>query len=262
MMPADVERLRCDPTYASGYREAPACATYFIACNTRRGPLADIQLRRQIAAVIDTPRFARQALGRLEEPAGGLIPPGLLGYEAERGAPAGRLDTPKAASRDVELVCMVHSVFLSAYRAYFTRICDALRALGIRLRVIEGVGDLYEMPDSEQTLDLVITRWFADYPDAHTFCGMLHSREGIFGRFAGSEQFDRLLEKGQVTVDPQVRHGIYRQLEEIIAEEVCMIPLFHPQSYRFARPEIDGLEIGHDGPMVPYEVLSLNGDED
>jgi len=262
MMPADVERLRCDPTYASGYREAPACATYFIACNTRRGPLADIQLRRQIAAVIDTPRFARQALGRLEEPAGGLIPPGLLGYEAERGAPAGRLDTPKAASRDVELVCMVHSVFLSAYRAYFTRISDALRALGIRLRVIEGVGDLYEMPDSEQTLDLVITRWFADYPDAHTFCGMLHTREGIFGRFAGSEQFDRLLEKGQVTVDPQVRHGIYRQLEEIIAEEVCMIPLFHPQSYRFARPEIDGLEIGHDGPMVPYEVLSINGDED
>ncbi|HFE44891.1 MAG TPA: hypothetical protein ENJ18_05255 [Nannocystis exedens] len=262
MLPEDVERLRRDSTYASGYREAPACATYFIACNTRSGPLADIQLRRQLVGVIDKSRLARQTIGRLVEPAAGLIPPGLLGYEAERGTSAGRVDTPQVGSRDIELVCMVHSVFLSTYRAYFTRVCDAFRALGIRLRVIEGIDGLYEMSAQEGGLDLVFTRWFADYPDAHTFCGMLHSHEGIFGRMAGSERFDRLLEQGQVAADPQDRHGIYRQLEEIIAEDVSIIPLFHPQSYRFARPEVDGLEIGHDGPMVPYEALSTSYDED
>ncbi len=260
MLPEDVEALRRDPTYASGYREAPAFATYFIACNTRRGPLADPNLRRQIAAAIDRPRLARQTLGRLVKPAQGLIPPGLLGYEAERGGLTAPVDTPQAGSRDIELVCLVHSVFLTEYRAYYRRLCDTLAVLGIRLKVVDRVHNLYDQPEPEKTIDMALTRWYGDFPDAHTFFGLLHTREGVFGPLVGNERFDKLLEKGQVTPDPQGRHAIYRQLEEQIAEEASIIPLFHPQSYRFARPEVEGLEVGHDGPIVAYEELALRGD--
>ncbi len=261
MLPEDVEALRRDPTYASGYREAPAFATYFIACNTRRGPLADASLRRQIAAAIDRPRLAQQTLGRLVKPAQGLIPPGLLGYEAERGGPAAPVDTPQAGSRDIELVCLVHSIFLTEYRAYFRRLCDTLAVLGIRLKVIDKAHNLFDQPEPEKSIDMAVTRWYGDFPDAHTFFGLLHTREGVFGGLVGNERFDRLLEKGQVTPDPQGRHAIYRQLEEQLAEEASIIPLFHPQSYRFARPEVEGLEVGHDGPIVAYEELALRDSE-
>ncbi|MEZ4385666.1 MAG: ABC transporter substrate-binding protein [Nannocystaceae bacterium] len=261
MVPEDVEALRRDPVYASGYRENPSFATYFIACNVHRGPLADRALRRQIAEAIDRPRLARQTLGRLVKPAQGLIPPGLLGYEAETGAAVAPVDTPQAGLRDIELTCLVHSVFLSEYRAYFRRLCETLAVLGIRLKVLEGYHNLYDLPEPEKKLDVTITRWFGDFPDAHTFCGTLHTREGVFGPLVGSERFDKLLEKGQVTADPQARHAIYRQIDELIAEEACIIPLFHPQTYRFARPEVEGLQVSHDGPVVAYEDLALRGDE-
>ena len=261
MVPEDVEALRRDPVYASGYRENPSFATYFIACNVHRGPLADRALRRQIAEAIDRPRLARQTLGRLVKPAQGLIPPGLLGYEAETGSSVAPVDTPQAGLRDIELNCLVHSVFLSEYRAYFRRLCETLAVLGIRLKVLEGYHNLYDLPEPEKKLDLTITRWFGDFPDAHTFCGTLHTREGVFGPLVGSERFDKLLEKGQVTADPQARHAIYRQIDELIADEACIIPLFHPQTYRFARPEVEGLAVSHDGPVVAYEELSLRGDE-
>ena len=255
------ERPNLAVVYASGYRENPSFATYFIACNVHRGPLADRALRRQIAEAIDRPRLARQTLGRLVKPAQGLIPPGLLGYEAETGSSVAPVDTPQAGLRDIELNCLVHSVFLSEYRAYFRRLCETLAVLGIRLKVLEGYHNLYDLPEPEKKLDLTITRWFGDFPDAHTFCGTLHTREGVFGPLVGSERFDKLLEKGQVTADPQARHAIYRQIDELIADEACIIPLFHPQTYRFARPEVEGLAVSHDGPVVAYEELSLRGDE-
>lgn len=92
--------------------------------------------------------------------------------------------------------------------------------------------------------------------DPHSFLGQLHTREGRFGQLSGTERCDRLLEKGQATVDPQLRHAIYRQLEALVQQDACVIPLFHPQTYRFGRPEIEGLEVSHGGPMVAYEELA------
>src|SRR4030095_5566799 len=82
LLPADADAFRHDPRFASGYREDPSLATYFIAFNRHRGPLQDAGLRRSIAQAIDVDRVVRRTLGRLFLPAHGLIPPGLLGYSA------------------------------------------------------------------------------------------------------------------------------------------------------------------------------------
>ncbi|HRI09921.1 MAG TPA: ABC transporter substrate-binding protein, partial [Nannocystaceae bacterium] len=261
LVPEDVEALRRDPTYASGYQETPSFATYFLALNTRRGPLADVALRRQIVKALDRPRLARQAIGRLARPAQGMIPPGLLGYEAERGGPSRAIDTPQPVVRDLELTALVHPVFLSEYKAYFRRLCETLGVLGIRLKIHEQTHNFLDVPRPEEVLDLGLTRWIADYPDAHSFVGLLHSREGLLGTFCGAERYDRLLERGQTIADPQARHAIYRQIEDMIASDAGLVPLFHPQTYRFVRPELGGLELSHGGPVVAYDELEVAGDE-
>ena len=43
-------------------------------------------------------------------------------------------------------------------------------------------------------------------------------------------------------------------------QDACLIPLFHPQTYRFARPEVEGLEVSHGGPCVIYDELALRDD--
>ncbi len=98
----------------------------------------------------------------------------------------------------------------------------------------------------------------ADYPDADTFVqGVLHSRDGRLGRFCGMPEIDALTERGRTEIDPRTRESIYREIEEIVAREALLIPLFHEQVYRFARPEVDGLAVGFGQPIVQYENLTI-----
>ncbi len=54
-----------------------------------------------------------------------------------------------------------------------------------------------------------------------------------------------------------VRHSLYREIEEIIAREALVLPLFHEQAYRFARPEVEGLSVSFWGQMVDYSSLRV-----
>ena len=62
---------------------------------------------------------------------------------------------------------------------------------------------------------------------------------------------------GLAESDPGVRHAVYREVEEMIAREALLLPLFHDQLYRFGRPELEGLEISFSPPYVDYASLSL-----
>ncbi len=104
----------------------------------------------------------------------------------------------------------------------------------------------------------MIGRWAADYPDADTFANILATKNGILGKLCGSGEVDRLIARGRSETSPAVRHGIYRQIEEIIARDSLLLPLFHEQTYRFARPEVQGLSLSYGGIAVDYAGLRIN----
>jgi ABC-type oligopeptide transport system substrate-binding subunit len=107
-------------------------------------------------------------------------------------------------------------------------------------------------------IDMIIGRWIGDYPDADTFAhGMLHSHAGIIGGFCGSPALDRRVESGREESDPATRHAIYHEIEQTVTRDALLLPLFHEQSYRIARPEIEGLRLNLGFPEVPYEELRL-----
>lgn len=109
----------------------------------------------------------------------------------------------------------------------------------------------------EARVDLILARWNADYPDADNFAYRLHSQGGNLGRLCGSPEVDRLIESGRSETAPAVRHSLYRRIEEIIARDALLLPLFHEQAYRFARPEVEGLSIVFGSPTVVYEELRI-----
>jgi ABC-type oligopeptide transport system substrate-binding subunit len=104
--------------------------------------------------------------------------------------------------------------------------------------------------------EIFLARWIADFPDADTFVhGLVHSEEGLWGRFVGEPALDELAEKGREEPDPAERHALYRQAEEHLQREALAVPFFHEQVYRFARPEVEGLQVGFSRPVVAYEKL-------
>jgi ABC-type transport system substrate-binding protein len=267
LLPADAETLRHDARFASGYRETPRLQTYFIAFNRRRGPMKDVALRRTLAGAIDVPRAVRRSLGRLAIPAHGLIPPGLLGHSAAAASrqPAKAASTSsdsevmQTVSREsVELLAAIHPSFFGEYAALYDEIAQAFREIGYTIRSAGTTMAEYMEARQNETADLVIGRWGADYPDADTFThGILHSKEGFMGRYWGDTGLDPLIERGRSETDPRVRHAIYREIEERIASEALLLPLFYDQVCCFARPEVEGLSMGLCNPIVAYENLSL-----
>jgi len=262
LLPADAEALRHDPRFASGYRESPRLLTYLMAFNSRAGAFRDAGLRRGLANALDRPALVRKTLGRSALPATGLIPPGLLGHSAEAGArpAAGRAPDETVSKETVEVSAVVHPIFFKEYASYLQELTGVLREMGVGLRIVNRTqAEMLEGLRSGSA-DLYLGRWDADYPDADSFVrGLIHTREGILGAFCGSPEVDRLAEAGRAESDPRIRHSIYRQVEEILAREALLVPLFHEQVYRFAQPGVEGLTVGYSAPAVRYEDLRMRG---
>jgi oligopeptide transport system substrate-binding protein len=260
LLPADVDALRRDPEFASGYRETPRLMTYYAAFNTHRGALSDRRLRRTLTRTVDVESLVRQTLGRLAFPAHGLIPPGLLGHDpASTSRASASLSTAPPLSAEIELTAALNPVFFGEYTALVRELERAFRVQRVKIKTVNKTIDEWFEAAKGATVDLVVGRWGADYPDADTFAYILHSRDGILGPLCGSPEVDRLIERGRAETSPTVRHSLYRQIEEIIARDTLLLPLFHEQTYRFARPEVEGLSLTYGVTAVDYASLRVRG---
>jgi ABC-type transport system substrate-binding protein len=153
---------------------------------------------------------------------------------------------------------MANPILFGEFGAFTKELTQVFREMGYSIRVVNKTMAEFIEAQKDAPTDLGIGRWIADYPDADTFAqGVLHSREGVYGRYCGKPEIDALSERGRGEIDPRTRESVYREVEEIVAKEALLIPLFHEQVYRFARPEVEGLALGFGQPIVQYENLSI-----
>ena len=104
---------------------------------------------------------------------------------------------------------------------------------------------------------MYIGRWNADYPDPDSFASIFHSQTGFFGRVCSSPEIDRLIARARSESVPTLRHALYLELEETLAADAVILPMFHEQAYRIARPEVDGLTLGLGTPTVSMEEIRI-----
>jgi len=86
---------------------------------------------------------------------------------------------------------------------------------------------------------------------------VFHSQTGFFGRVCSSPEIDRLIARARSESVPALRHTRYRELEDMLAADAIILPMFHEQAYRIARPEVDGLTLGLGTPTVSMEELRI-----
>lgn len=248
----DRESLRNDPEYRPLLHEYPTLATYFLVFNAHSGPMADASLRRRLAASIDVNALTAASFGASAMPARSLIPPGLLGYEPPRRS----AKHSPTANRPQATVTLQAAMIPGVAESLEKSLTDAFAREGVRLDVtIVGAGALEETCRAA-AVDMVIGGWLGDYCEADAFTyPVLHSESGLYGRFIGSDELDRLCEAGRSETDPDARHDIYRQIETLLQEQALLVPFCHRQSYCFVQPEIRGVRLRLSPSSLAFDRL-------
>jgi peptide/nickel transport system substrate-binding protein len=227
LFPADIEALRRDPEFAAGYRESPRLSTYFAAFNIQREPFNDKILRQSLTSSIEVASLVRRTLGRMALPAHGLIPPGLLGHNPKQTA-RDRYSTSAPVrvkpGSPIEIKTALNAVYLGEYSAVFNELTNAFAEHNLRVTAANRTMPEFAELRQQGSADLLLTRWIGDFPDTDNFVRLLHSQVGAIGRYCGTAEIDRLIERGVGETSPAVRHTIYREIEEIIAREALLLP--------------------------------------
>lgn len=236
--------LLTDPaTGLDGYQvyETPLFALAYIAFGGREEPLDDIHVRRAIQLGFDVGAYLAASVGDLVMEPEGVIPMGVLGR-------AWRIDMPgpnlEAARRELSQSRYGSAANVPPIRIHAADVApveamrDVLgRDVGLEIQAVQVNWSDFLSGLSKRRWDAYSVFWGMDYPDPEALLGMLWE-SGSADNYTGyhNDEFDALLDESRRAADDIVRQDIYMEAQQMLIDDVAVIPLYVPRRFTLARP--------------------------
>lgn len=222
-------------------------ATFFLRFNTARPPLDDARVRRALSLAIDRERFVRDVMRGGPTPAGHLTPPGTAGFDA--GLPP-RQDVATARRLLAEAGYPEGRNFPKLDYLYNSTEANRVIAEALQQMWRTGLGVDIALNNQEARAQAETMRagnyqigryaWAGDYLDPSTFLELMTGDSGNNMTRWRNAEYDRLFAESNRTTDRARRHEIFRRLEQIIADEAPIAPLYFYVRNHLRRPEVKG----------------------
>ena len=254
----ETDFARIQETGAQGFT-APTARLYFYSMNTASGPLANSLIRQAVSLAIDRDGIVEAVLSGVGGvPAGTIYPAGKSWasdieptYDPARAeellAEAGAVKQGGIWMLDGEpLEIEILTYSSRAALPPTAEITQAfLQQIGITASVRVGEygasNDALEAGDG----DMFLQAWvMLPQGDPGSILGFLLASDG--GSNAGNyanPAMDALLIEGQTTFDKAERERIYDEVQQIIATDVPLIPVFHVSQAVVARDGLTGYQV-------------------
>jgi len=241
----------------------PYVATYFYRVDVTEPHLADRRVRRALALSIDRRAITESITKAGQIPSWALVPHGIPGYERaemEHAPQEPNLAGYDAAfARDCERArellaeagfgpggadfptMEIHYNTAEAHRDIAGAVADGWkRHLGIDAKLLNQEWKVYL--DTQANLDFQVSRssWIGDYADPNTFLDLFvtggeNNRTGW-----GEERYDRLIEAARKESDPERRLELLHDAEELLMEELPVLPVYTYVTQNMRRPRLGG----------------------
>jgi peptide/nickel transport system substrate-binding protein len=235
--------------------------TRYIVLNPFHDEVADVEVRRAIAAGIDRDRINEDVFNGNVEPIYSMIPPGYdvsqpYFQEYDDQEPGDFIDEPVSFSlhyggerygpTEPSLVQVIQ------------RTLEETGLFEVELVSTEWAQFTEEAwPGDDGQYPVFMLGWNPDYIDPDTYVEQFYWSEGFVGSMYNDDEMDELVLAEQAELDADARTDIFDQIQRKAAEDVVNIPLFQEVPYVFARPEIGGLEDTMDETLIMrYWVVS------
>jgi len=264
--PKLISELRQDPRYAPYILTTTQLHTSYLGFDASAAPFDRVEVRKAINHAINRQRINEHVYSGLAIPAQSLLPPGLLGYDANlRGYP---YDPERA--RDLMREAGYGSGFSVEYRTWESDefnnsglvplVIEDLGAIGVRVNVTRHSAIEAAAPRARRGHGLLyLANWYADFPDPDNFFYIFFHSEAtsIRGLYWSNPDFDARIIEARRSNDVEHRATIYRALNQAVIDEAPLVPMFHERLFILHKPEVRGIATSLVPPPVRYHDIWL-----
>lgn len=130
-----------------------------------------------------------------------------------------------------------------------------LKQIGINVILEVLPPAIHNQQSAKGELSFFRKSWMGDYPDAENFLSLFYSGnfcpKGPNYTHFENEKFDVLYERAKITINDSLRFELYHQMEDILLDEMPVIPIYYDKAVKFTRNNVSGLQ------MNPLNLLNL-----
>ena len=233
--------------YPDQAHSVPRLCTYYYALNQSEGgidPLKDPDVRKALSLAVDRDVIVDQILKGGQEPAYSFAHWATAGYDmpdidTAAMTQAERDEMARELLGDTELPTLELIYNTSDDHKQIATVISQMwkQKLGVDTTLANYEWQTYLDVRGGQNFDVSRSAWCSDYNEASSFLDLMTSNNSNNdGRFSNPE-VDRLMEEARTAEDPQ---PIYTEVEQILAEETAIIPIYHYANAFMLKSDVEG----------------------
>ena len=233
-------------------------------------PAKEKATRQAVAQLIDRDAIAQNAYDGTVEPAYSIVPPGFGGqkdsFQEKYGEPS--VDKAKKLLDDAGIKTPV-SLTLGYTPTHYgpnavdeaNELADQLNSSGLfKVKTEDAEWEEYQTLYKEGAYDLFILGWYPDFLDADNYLTPFIRDGGFFANGYKNAEVNSLLDKELGETDEAARNQEIGQLQDIVAEDVPLIPSWNGQNVAVASKQMEGVEDTLDPTYIfRFWMISKNG---
>ncbi|MGW7515374.1 ABC transporter substrate-binding protein [Streptomyces sp. NPDC054796] len=251
--PEQVEKLETPKDDGIELVEQPGQEIRYLVFNTDDRTAGRTAVRKAMAQVVDRQQLVRDVYARTSEPLYSIVPGGLPGHTNsffnEYGEPdtSAARDTLREAGIDTPVkITLAYTTdhYGDVTAKEFKTLKEQLNATGLFRAETKGVPwDSYRQAATEGKYQVYGYGWFPDFPDADNFIAPFFEKNNFLDSpYDNHEIRNKLIPQTRREADRAGTTSDFKRAQDIVADEVPLLPLWQGKQYIAARDDITGVE--------------------
>ncbi|MFI9581808.1 ABC transporter substrate-binding protein [Streptomyces sp. NPDC052236] len=252
MAPEQIKDLSENPKEDIKLTEVPGLEIRYLAFNTNDPSVKDKAVRQAMAAIIDRGEIAGQVYGSTAEPLYSLIPTSIAAHTNSFYNKYGEPSRTKAADilADADITSPVALKLYYTTDHYGAGTAKEFEALKAQLNAsklfevtIEGLEWSKFRPAGKRGDYAVYGMgWFPDFPDPDSYIAPFLDKDNFLNSPYVSTKARELIPQSRRSADRSAASPAFTEIQEIVATDVPVLPLWQGKQYVAARTGITGAE--------------------
>ncbi|WP_329193897.1 MULTISPECIES: ABC transporter substrate-binding protein [unclassified Streptomyces] len=253
LSPAQIAELSAKPPKAVKLVPLPGLEIRYLGFNTDAPVVKDKAVRQALAAAVDRDALISKVYGKAAQPLYSLVPTSVTGHVNSFFNKYGEANTAKAADllknagikTPVKLTLnYTTDHYGDGTAAEFEELKTQLNSTQLFDITVQG-NDWADYRPAQKKGDYAAygLGWFPDYPDADNFLAPFLEQDNFLGTpYANAAVRTRLIPESRRAADRTVAAPAIKEMQDIVADDVPVLPLWQGKQYVAARDEITGVE--------------------